>query len=123
VEGRVVKVEDQVSLSFDVRQGLASGQVVDGDFVPLPVSAGEEAVATDRGVVSGREAFARAGLAGGQFVQWLLFAMGFVLFYGLQTALNYAFSTFVNAPIIRLRSGGSWAWSVPGGFILAVNLV
>ena len=43
-------------------------------------------------VVSGREAFARAGLAGGQFVHWLLFALGFVLFYGLQTALNYAFS-------------------------------
>jgi membrane protease YdiL (CAAX protease family) len=41
--------------------------------------------------VSGREAFARAGLAGGKFVHWLLFAMGFVLFYGLQTALNYFF--------------------------------
>jgi hypothetical protein len=31
--------------------------------------------------VSGREAFALAGLAGGQFVHWLLFAVGFVLFY------------------------------------------
>ena len=41
--------------------------------------------------VSGREAFARAGLAGGKFVHWLLFAMGFVLFYGLQAALNYFF--------------------------------
>ena len=42
-------------------------------------------------VVSGREAFARAGLADGKFVHWLLFAMGFVLFYGLQTALNTVF--------------------------------
>jgi membrane protease YdiL (CAAX protease family) len=42
-------------------------------------------------VASGREAFARAGLAGGKFVHWPLFAIGFVLFYGLQTALNYVF--------------------------------
>jgi membrane protease YdiL (CAAX protease family) len=42
-------------------------------------------------VLSGWEAFARAGLAGGQFVHWLLFAIGFILFYGLQTALNYVF--------------------------------
>jgi hypothetical protein len=47
VEGRVVKVEGQVSLSFDVRQGLAGGQVVDGDFVSLPVGAGEEDIAAD----------------------------------------------------------------------------
>jgi hypothetical protein len=55
VEGRVVKVEGQVSLSFDVRQGLAGGQVVDGDFVSLPVGAGEEYVATDRrvGIIRG----------------------------------------------------------------------
>jgi hypothetical protein len=36
---RVVKVDGQVA-PFDVRQGLAGGQVVDGDFVALPVGAG-----------------------------------------------------------------------------------
>ena len=35
------------SLSFDVRQGLAGGQVVDGDFVPLPVGVGKEDVTAD----------------------------------------------------------------------------
>jgi len=52
--------------------------------------------------VSGREAFARAGLAGGRFVHWLLFAMGFVLFYGLQTALNYLFRLGEPVDIMQL---------------------
>ncbi len=42
-------------------------------------------------LASGREAYARAGLAGGRVVYWLLFGMGFVLFYAAQTALNYLF--------------------------------
>jgi hypothetical protein len=54
VESRVVKVEGQVSLPFDVRQGLAGGQVVDGDFVSLPGSAGEEDIAADgHGIIRG----------------------------------------------------------------------
>ena len=55
VEGRVVKVEGQVSLSFDVQQGLAGGQVADGDFVSLPLCAGENDVAADRrvGIIRG----------------------------------------------------------------------
>jgi membrane protease YdiL (CAAX protease family) len=40
---------------------------------------------------SGREAYARAGLAGGKIVYWLLFGLGFVLFYAAQTGLNYLF--------------------------------
>jgi membrane protease YdiL (CAAX protease family) len=42
-------------------------------------------------VASDRETFARAGLSGAKPVLWLLFAIGFALFYGLQTLLNIAF--------------------------------
>jgi membrane protease YdiL (CAAX protease family) len=54
--------------------------------------------------VSGREAFARAGLAGGRFVHWLLFAVGFVLFYGLQTALNTGFRLGEPVDILQLMA-------------------
>ena len=47
MEDGIVKVDGQVS-PFDVRQGLAGGQVVDGDFVPLSAGAGEEDVAPGR---------------------------------------------------------------------------
>jgi CAAX protease family protein len=39
----------------------------------------------------GKEAFASTGLAGGKWQVWLLYGLGLVLFYGLQTALNYVF--------------------------------
>jgi membrane protease YdiL (CAAX protease family) len=42
-------------------------------------------------LVSGKEAFLRAGLAGGRFSQWLVYGVGVVLFYGLTAALNMAF--------------------------------
>lgn len=39
----------------------------------------------------GKEAFASAGLAGGKWQVWLLYGLGLVAFYGLQTFLNYVF--------------------------------
>ena len=39
----------------------------------------------------GREAFAGAGLAGGNWRVWLVCGVGLVVFYGLQTFLNYVF--------------------------------
>lgn len=42
-------------------------------------------------LTSGREAYAQAGLAGGRVIYWVLFGIGFVLFYTIQTALNYLF--------------------------------
>ncbi|MGQ9668384.1 MAG: hypothetical protein ACUVWB_13830, partial [Anaerolineae bacterium] len=39
-------------------------------------------------LVMGKGAFARVGLAGGRPRYWLIFGVGFVAFYGLQTALN-----------------------------------
>jgi uncharacterized protein len=39
----------------------------------------------------GREAFASTGLAGGKARVWLVYGVGLVAFYGLQTFLNYVF--------------------------------
>jgi uncharacterized protein len=39
----------------------------------------------------GKEAFASTGLAGGKWQVWLLFGLGLVLFYALQTGLNSVF--------------------------------
>jgi membrane protease YdiL (CAAX protease family) len=39
----------------------------------------------------GKEAFAGAGLAGGKWQVWLVYGLGLVTFYGLQTFLNYVF--------------------------------
>jgi uncharacterized protein len=43
-------------------------------------------------MVSGKEAFARAGLAGGKALHWLLFGLGLVILYLVQTGLNYLFN-------------------------------
>ncbi len=42
-------------------------------------------------LVGGKDAFAGAGMAGGKAHIWVLFGLGIVAFYGLQTFLNYAF--------------------------------
>jgi membrane protease YdiL (CAAX protease family) len=39
----------------------------------------------------GREAFAGTGLAGGKWQVWLVYGLGLIAFYGLQTFLNYVF--------------------------------
>ena len=39
----------------------------------------------------GKEAFAGAGLAGGKWQVWVVYGLGVVAFYGLQTLLNYVF--------------------------------
>jgi membrane protease YdiL (CAAX protease family) len=39
----------------------------------------------------GREAFASTGLAGGKWRVWLVYGVGLIAFYGLQTFLNYVF--------------------------------
>jgi uncharacterized protein len=44
-----------------------------------------------RAMKGGKEAFASTGLAGGKWQVWLVFGLGLILFYGLQTGLNYVF--------------------------------
>ncbi|GAP14099.1 CAAX protease self-immunity [Longilinea arvoryzae] len=43
-------------------------------------------------VFKGREAFARANMRGGHFMDWVLFTLAFVAFYALQTGLNMLFN-------------------------------
>jgi len=42
-------------------------------------------------LVGGKDSFAGAGMAGGKARVWLLYGLGLVAFYGLQTFLNYLF--------------------------------
>lgn len=42
-------------------------------------------------LIGGKDSFAGAGLAGGKARNWLIFGLGLVAFYGLQTFLNYVF--------------------------------
>jgi len=41
----------------------------------------------------GKDAFASTGLAGGNWRYWLIYGIGLIAFYGLQTLLNYVFKT------------------------------
>ena len=81
---------------------LAGQFVGDSPAGPVPMSAIVGGVAqllmlVGLGIVvglrlaRGRESFARAGLAFGKAHYWLIFGLGFVLFYVVQTALNAAF--------------------------------
>lgn len=74
--------------------------------------------------ISGREAFARAGLKGGRFMDWVLYGAAFVLFYAVSTALNAAFRlgkpVDLNAMMQSLAQGqaGALAQVSPGVFVL-----
>lgn len=76
-------------------------------------------------VTSGREAFEQAGLAGGKTRYWLLFGAGFVSFYVLQTALNYAFRLGqpVDIPQLMAQLPLGEAQSMPPITFLAVTAV
>jgi membrane protease YdiL (CAAX protease family) len=89
----VVGVVMIISPNLTMAGGIAQGLTILGLVILIILRA-----------VSGREAFARAGLAGGKFVHWLLFAIGFVLFYGLQTALNYVFRLGEPVDILQLMA-------------------
>lgn len=66
--------------------------------------------------LSGKTAFDRAGLRGGKPVQWLLYGLAFVLFYGLSTALNAAFGLGEPsnpAAMLTAMSGGEQSFDMP----------
>jgi membrane protease YdiL (CAAX protease family) len=50
----------------------------------------------------GREESARAGLSWGRPRHWLIFGGGFILFYSLQTALNYLFGLGAPVDVVQL---------------------
>jgi uncharacterized protein len=55
----------------------------------------------------GPQSFAGAGMAFGSFRIWMLFGLGMVLFYGLETLLNYVFKFGTLVDITRMYPPGA----------------
>jgi uncharacterized protein len=66
----------------------------------------------------GPQSFAGAGMAFGSFRIWMLYGLGMVLFYGLETLLNYVFKFGTLADITKLYPPGATA-AVPPLALLA----
>ncbi len=66
----------------------------------------------------GPQSFAGVGMAFGRIRLWLLFGLGLVLFYGLETLLNYVFKLGTLADITKLYPPGA-AQAMPQGALLA----
>lgn len=84
-------------LTFLYLLGLVAGFVqpaqipLIGSLLLLPSVIGLILLLVLRLIKGGKEAFASTGLAGGKWYIWLLYGLGLVAFYGLQTFLNYVF--------------------------------
>jgi membrane protease YdiL (CAAX protease family) len=74
-------------------------------------------------LVSGKEAFQRAGLAGGRFSQWLVYGLGIVLFYGLTTSLNMAFGLGKAVDIQALLKSSPATAAMPASVFVLVSAV
>ena len=70
--------------------------------------------------LGGRDSFAKAGLAGGKARQWLVYGLGFGLFYALLTALNALFrlGEVVDVNAVMGALGGQQGGVSPGVFLL-----
>ena len=84
-------------------------------------------------LIGGQEKFAQAGLAFGKIKWWLLFGLGFIAFYAIQTALNYLFGLGETVDVVAfLRSVApagaqtqqaiQWAETSPSVFLLVSGL-
>jgi membrane protease YdiL (CAAX protease family) len=68
----------------------------------------------------GPQSFAGAGMAFGSIRMWLLFGLGLVLFYGLQTLLNYVFKMGTLADLTKMfPPGAAEASGLPPVVLLA----
>jgi uncharacterized protein len=65
----------------------------------------------------GPQSFAGAGMAFGSFRIWMLYGLGMVLFYGLETLLNYVFKLGTLVDITRLYPPGATAAIPPMGLL------
>ncbi|GAB4526939.1 MAG: hypothetical protein Kow0063_01710 [Anaerolineae bacterium] len=74
-------------------------------------------------LASGRDAWARAGLTGGKVIHWVIFGVGFVLFYVAQTALNYLFRLGERVDIAAFLAGlpAPQAQAMPHNIFLLVS--
>ena len=84
-------------------------------------------------LIGGKDAFAQSGLAFGKIKWWLLFGLGIVAFYALQTALNHlfklgevvnlvAFLQSATAAGTQSQEAIQWAETSPGVFLLVSGL-
>ncbi len=65
----------------------------------------------------GPQSFAGAGMAFGRLRIWLLYGLGLVLFYGLETLLNYVFKFGTLVDITRMYPPGSVAAMPPAALL------
>lgn len=70
----------------------------------------------------GPQSFAGAGMAFGSIRIWLLFGLGLVLFYGLETLLNYVFKLGTLADITKMYPPGATA-AMPPVVLLTTTLL
>lgn len=120
-------------LGYTVLYVLACAMALLSDDLVIPAAAVTQ-IATLLGLLvlggvrllSSRESFARARLAGGKFKYWLLFGVGFVLFYGAQVALNavLGLGEMVNVPALmqELLLPETLAAMTPGVFVLLTGV-
>jgi len=66
---------------------------------------------------SGKEDFASAGLAGGKVRVWLVYGLGLIAFYGLQTFLNYVFKS---GQVVDLKAAFPQLASLPGPAVMLI---
>jgi membrane protease YdiL (CAAX protease family) len=74
--------------------------------------------------LSGREAFTKAGLRGGRVLDWPLWGAAFVLFYGLQAALNALFGLGERVDVLDVMGslGVQTGSMAPEVFMLVMTL-
>ncbi len=70
----------------------------------------------------GPQSFAGAGMAFGKIRIWLLYGLAMVLFYGLETLLNYVFKFGTLADVTKLYPAGATA-SIPPMALLASTIL
>lgn len=70
----------------------------------------------------GPQSFAGAGMAFGKIRVWLLYGLGMVLFYGLETLLNYVFKLGTLADISKMYPAGATA-GIPPMTLLASTIL
>ena len=81
-----------VSLSGAIACLIQPEQIVTiSSLLLLPGVIGLVLLIVLRLIKGGKEAFASTGLAGGKWQVWLVYGLGLIAFYGLQTILNYIF--------------------------------
>jgi membrane protease YdiL (CAAX protease family) len=73
-------------------------------------------------LIGGKNAFAEAGLAGGRARIWVLYGLGLVAFFGLQTLLNLVFKLGTMVDVASLYPAGSTP-AIPGSMLMLTTVL